>query len=48
MPSVFNYYKPNSITINNNPSSDNFGNIYITSVKNINTPGDNSLSRDKN
>ena len=48
MPSVFNYYQPNSITINNNTSSDNFGNIYITSVNNINTPGDDSLSRDKN
>lgn len=48
MPSVFNYYHPNSITINNNTSSDNFGNIYITSVENINTPGDNSLDRDKN
>ena len=47
MPSVFKYYHPNSITINNNTSSDNFGNIYITSVENINIPGD-SLSRDKN
>jgi hypothetical protein len=47
MPSVFKYYHPNSITINNNTSSDNFGNIYITSVENINIPGD-SVSRDKN
>ena len=48
MPEVFNYYHPTSITINNNTESDTFGNIYVSCIENISTPGNNSISRNVN